>query len=312
MPNVLKIIKAFFTKHPCFNKKKRPIKPRGILVHSTGSVNRELRRYVDCEEHLGRNQYNNHWNKATATKSVHAFIGYDKNKEVIVAETLPHDIACWGCGGDKKGSYNYDPHAFLQFEICQGSNSDADYYWKAIKVAEDYCVHLCKMYGWTADNITSHKEAHAAGYASNHGDPQSWMVHFGDNMNKFRARVQAALDGDGVTVETAPEKAPETPADAPVVKDEQIPVPEAGGATAGKNGGKTCMVELNVLKSGSKGSQVKTLQRLLNAIGYSCGDVDGSFGPKTKAAVKKFQKVRGLEVDGCCGPLTWAAVLTQC
>lgn len=305
MLNVLKIIKAYFEKHRCFNKKKNSIKPKGIMVHSTGAVNRELRRYVDCAELLGRNLYNNHWNKATATKSMHAFIGYDKNNEVIVAETLPHDIACWGCGGGKKGSYNYDPHAYLQFEICQGSNTDADYYWKAITVAEQYCAHLCKLYGWTADNITSHKEAAKAGYASNHSDPQKWMVHFGDDMDKFRARVQAILDGDGVTVE----KAPETPADAPEMKDEQIPAQSAGGASAGKNGGETCMVELNVLKSGSKGNQVKTLQRLLNAIGYSCGDVDGSFGPKTNAAVKKFQKVRGLEVDGCVGPLTWAALL---
>ena len=69
------------------------------------------------------------------------------------------------------------------------------------------------------------------------------------------------------------------------------------------------MVELNVLKNGSKGNQVKTLQRLLNALGYSCGNVDGSFGPKTLEAVKKFQKAKGLDVDGYCGPKTWAALL---
>lgn len=295
---MLKIIKAYFTNHPCYaTKKKKSIKPVGVFVHSTGSVNRELRRYVDDVDNLGKNQYNNHWNKSTATKSVHAFIGYDKNQDVIVAETLPHDIACWGAGGGSKGSYNYNPHAYLQFEICQGSNTDADYYWKAITVAEEYCAHLCKLYGWTADRITSHAEAHKAGYASNHGDPISWMRHFGDSMDKFRARVAARL------------KDTETPADAPVVKDEQIPVPETEKATAGETGGKTCMVELNVLKYGSKGNQVKTLQRLLNALGYSCGDVDGSYGPKTKAAVQKFQLAKGLEDDGSCGPLTWAAVL---
>ena len=101
----------------------------------------------------------------------------------------------------------------------------------------------------------------------------------------------------------------ETPTDAPVVKDEQIPAPEAGTATGGKNEGETCMVELNVLKNGSKGNQVKTLQRLLNALGYSVGSVDGSFGPKTLAAVKAFQKAKGLEVDGSCGPKTWNALL---
>lgn len=103
----------------------------------------------------------------------------------------------------------------------------------------------------------------------------------------------------------------ETPSEAPAQKDEQIHAPEVGGATAGENGGKTCMIELNVLKNGSKGPQVKNLQRLLNARGYSCGSVDGSFGPKTEAAVKKFQKAKKLDDDGSCGPLTWTALLTQ-
>ncbi len=89
----MEIIQAYFTKHPCYNEKRRAIHPVGVFVHSTGSVNRELRRYVDAEERLGRNQYNNHWNKSNSKKSVHAFIGYDKDKDVIVAETIPHDIA---------------------------------------------------------------------------------------------------------------------------------------------------------------------------------------------------------------------------
>lgn len=207
----MEIIKAYFNKHPCMGKKMRAIRPIGILVHSTGSVNRELRRYVDEPERLGKNLYNNHWNKTNATKSVHAFIGYDKDKHVIVAETLPHQVACWGCGGGKKGSYNYDPHAYLQFEICQGSTSDPNYYWQAIKVAEEYCAHLCRIYGWTANNITSHAEACSAGYASNHGDPASWMKAFGDDMNKFRMRVKALLDADKVSEAETQETTPALP-----------------------------------------------------------------------------------------------------
>ena len=94
----------------------------------------------------------------------------------------------------KPCSANYDPHAYLQFEICQGSNTDAEYYWQAIGVAEEYCAYLCRLYGWGVDKITSHKEAHAAGLASNHGDPQSWMKYFGDSMDKFRARVNSLLN----------------------------------------------------------------------------------------------------------------------
>lgn len=293
----LEIIRAYFTKHRSYQGKRRNITPVGILVHSTGSVNRELRRYVDAPERLGKNLYNNHWNKSTASKSVHAFIGYDKAKKVIVAETLPPDRACWGCGKGKNGSYNYDPHAYLQFEICQGSNTDAAYYWEAIGVAEEYCAHLCRKYGWSAARITSHKEACAAGFASNHGDPQNWMKHFGDDMKKFRARVQARLDGENGAQE------------APAVKVEQKPAQEAGGATAGKTEGKAVMIEMKQLKFKDTGAQVKTLQRLLNALGYDCGKVDGIFGQGTRAAVVAFQRAKGLTADGIVGKATWTALL---
>lgn len=59
---------------------------------------------------------------------------------------------------------------------------------------------------------------------------------------------------------------------------------------------------MNVLRLGSKGEDVKTLQRLLKI------DVDGIFGPQTEKAVKDFQWGHGLEVDGICGPKTWAAL----
>ncbi|MGI5860481.1 MAG: peptidoglycan-binding protein [Myxococcales bacterium] len=61
------------------------------------------------------------------------------------------------------------------------------------------------------------------------------------------------------------------------------------------------------LRSGARGSAVKTLQTLLRNKGYSIA-VDGSFGPKTLAAVKAFQRARGLAVDGVVGPKTWAAL----
>ena len=100
-----------------------------------------------------------------------------------------------------------------------------------------------------------------------------------------------------------------TPVEPPVEKDDQEPVPESGEATEGQNGGETVMVELNVLRKGSKGEQVKTLQRLLNAMGYDCGTVDGVFGSRTLIAVKEFQKANGLTVDGVVGGKTWNALL---
>ena len=65
-------------------------------------------------------------------------------------------------------------------------------------------------------------------------------------------------------------------------------------------------VALPTLRRGSKGDDVRTVQR---ALGFSGADVDGDFGPKTEAAVRAFQASEGLGVDGVVGKNTWAALL---
>lgn len=61
-----------------------------------------------------------------------------------------------------------------------------------------------------------------------------------------------------------------------------------------------------VLKSGATGFRVKTLQYQLRGHGQSL-DADGSFGPATLAAVKKFQTESKLSADGVVGPKTWTS-----
>ena len=119
------------------------------------------------------------------------------------------------------------------------------------------------------------------------------MQHFDDSMDKFRSRVQALLDG----------------VEAPVVEAKEIPAESPVAAEKADTGVKTVSIELNTLRSGDRGNQVKTLQRLLNALGYDCGNADGIFGAKTKAAVMKFQKAMGLVADGIVGIKTWIALL---
>ncbi|MEG2789669.1 MAG: peptidoglycan-binding protein [Romboutsia sp.] len=53
------------------------------------------------------------------------------------------------------------------------------------------------------------------------------------------------------------------------------------------------------------GADVKEVQKRLNALGYSAGTVDGYFGPNADKAVRRFQTVNGLSVDGSVGPTTW-------
>jgi peptidoglycan hydrolase-like protein with peptidoglycan-binding domain len=58
------------------------------------------------------------------------------------------------------------------------------------------------------------------------------------------------------------------------------------------------------LRLGSTGAAVRCLQSRLNALGYDAGPVDGWFGPMTRAAVVRYQRAQGLEVDGIVGRQT--------
>ena len=66
--------------------------------------------------------------------------------------------------------------------------------------------------------------------------------------------------------------------------------------------------EAAVLKQGSTGSSVRTLQTKLKSWGYYTGSVDGIYGSQTVKAVKYFQSKNGLAVDGIVGAKTAAAL----
>lgn len=55
-------------------------------------------------------------------------------------------------------------------------------------------------------------------------------------------------------------------------------------------------------------SSIKDVQTKLNAIGYSCGTPDGTFGAGTETALKNFQKANKLTVDGLAGSATLNAI----
>lgn len=192
------IITAYATKNDCY-KKAQKMTPAGIVVHSTGANNPYLKRYVDAPDEVGVNAYGNHWNNPASVMGrsvcVHSFIGYDKNKVVKVANILPYNYCCWGVGSGSKGSYNYSP-AYIQFEMCEDGLTDKAYMEAVYKVAVEYCVYLCKKFNLSVNNIVSHKEAHALGYGSNHGDPNDWWDRYGRTMNDFRAAVKAGLEKD--------------------------------------------------------------------------------------------------------------------
>ena len=68
------------------------------------------------------------------------------------------------------------------------------------------------------------------------------------------------------------------------------------------------------VRLGDTGTDVYLMQVLLRGRGYKGKDKaplerDGDAGANTIYALKKFQKKKGLEVDGICGTMTWKYLL---
>lgn len=71
----------------------------------------------------------------------------------------------------------------------------------------------------------------------------------------------------------------------------------------------TADVKIPVLKKGSDGETVETLQRLLKALNCGISAIDGDFGSETDAAVRKYQGKVKIGVDGIVGEQTWNKLL---
>ncbi|MGI9418465.1 MAG: peptidoglycan-binding protein [Geminicoccaceae bacterium] len=81
--------------------------------------------------------------------------------------------------------------------------------------------------------------------------------------------------------------------------------PSAAAATSS-----TIDPNLSVLSNGDRGNDVRLLQESVLALGYNPGPADGIFGSGTEAAVRNFQRDRGIGVDGIVGRgETWPGLL---
>lgn len=94
--------KLILTENACY-KAGRTITVKGIMVHSTGANNPNLKRYVGPNDGLlGENQYGNHWNTyhpGGREVCVHAFIGKLADGTIATYQTLPWNHRGWHAGG---------------------------------------------------------------------------------------------------------------------------------------------------------------------------------------------------------------------
>lgn len=193
--------KLIFTECAAY-KAGRKFQPKGVMVHSTGANNPNLKRYVGPDDGLlGQNQYNNHWNMLGVGASVHAFIGKLADGSIATYQVLPFDIRAGHCA--KAGNNTH-----LAFEICEDGLTDPEYFGKVYREAVEFTAMLCAEHDWDpmADGVViCHSEGYKRGIASNHGDVMHWFPKHGKSMDTFRADVKALLDS---SKDTAPAEKP--------------------------------------------------------------------------------------------------------
>ena len=269
---------------------------KGVLWHSTGANNTTIKRYVQPSDNdpnraellakIGKNPYNNDWNHVATQAGLNAWIGTLADGSVAAVQTMPWNYKPWGCGSGSKGSCN---NGWIQFEICEDSLSDRNYFEKVYKEACELTAYLCKMYNLNPKGMVSfnganvpvilcHQDSYRLGLGSNHSDVYHWFNRYGKTMDSVREDVAALLGSSSGTVVT--------PTQQPVISKNRD------------------------LGKGDEGSDVKELQENLIALGYNCGPdgADGDFGNNTDIAVRRFQKDHNLVQDGIVGNNTKAAI----
>ena len=184
---------------------------KGVLWHSTGANNPNLKRYVQPSDDaadraemlklLGTNNNKNDWNHITCQAGLNCWIGKLADGTVTTVQTMPWDYKPWGCGSGSKGSCN---NGWIQFEICEDGLSDKTYFNKVYKEACEITAYLCKLYnidpegtvtvnGVKVPTILCHADANKLGFGSNHGDVNHWFPKHGKSMDTARADVKALM-----------------------------------------------------------------------------------------------------------------------
>ena len=238
------------------------------------------------------NYFKNNKPKASA----HYFV--DDN---VIVNSVPDNYTAYAVGGKK-----YNNNGGKYYGVCTNSNSisielcdterngKSDLSGKTRKNAIELARHLCKKYKIDENHVIMH-------YQVNGKLCPKYFVEDTKAWKKFKDDI-FVTNITPTTVVKIP-----TVINANLVKEVQKALNSAYKLKLvidGKLGEKTkTAIKTYLIRNGSKGAYAKWVQKRLNAKGYNI-KVDGVFGSKSVAALKKYQKAKGLTVDGICGYAT--------
>ena len=186
----MRLHKALLKHNDCYLRG-RTIRPRGVMIHSTGANNPWLRRYIAPDDGRLGTPSTRHWNQGGVGACVHAMIGKAADGSVCTYQTLPWTMRGWHC----RRSGN-DTH--IAFEICEDSLTDKSYFRATYQAAVELTAYLCQLYHLDpqADGVVlCHSEGYARGIASNHADVLHWWRRYGVSMDNFRRDVAEKMKG---------------------------------------------------------------------------------------------------------------------
>lgn len=199
----MELLTCMLTHNRCY-KTGQKIKPKGVMVHSTGANNPTLKRYVqpsvdnpnrvELFELLGVNKNHNDWNRNNIDACVHGFIGKLADGSIAAVQTLPWNHRGWHAGTGTSGKSANDTH--ISFEICEDNLTDPVYFSKVYQVAVELTAMLCKEFRLDplADGVViCHSEGYKRGIASGHADVMHWFPKHGKNMDTFRKDVHTLM-----------------------------------------------------------------------------------------------------------------------
>ena len=187
---------------------------KGILLHSTGANNPTLKRYVQPSSwdsnynylinKIGKNKYGNDWNNIYVNAGLNAWIGKLDDGSVSAVQTMPWDYRPWGCGSGKNGSCN---NGWIQFEICEDSLNDKNYFDLVYKETCELVAYLCRLYdigpfgfadynGLKVPKVLCHQDSYGLGLGTNHSDIYHWFNKYNKTMYDIKLDVAKLLSED--------------------------------------------------------------------------------------------------------------------
>lgn len=237
---------------------------------------------------------------------------YKDSRQSTYKKHIQQGKICTDCVGLIKGYY-WEKDGVIKYKRDGLPDKGANGMYSATKIKDtiDTLPEIPGLLVWTSG------KGHIGVYVGGGYVVEARGFSYGVQRNKLSARgfkywgvcPYIEYTAEEITLAQAAVNGTKQPSGQPAEKTEQDNTQKAETAQKAENKAESVVYTMKTLRVGNTGTQVKVLQWLLNQTDYTSGKVDGIFGTKTLAAVRKYQEANGLTVDGIVGKNTWAKLL---